>query len=225
MDITKFKEIPTTLLSEVSIDEISEAQLLKEAHKNVEPVIDAKMFEPIHEQTAEHTGSFSETPESPTWAGDSAQHQSAQSLKPIGTPQQSKYDMNIGQMFDKRLAVDLLDTAGTTMLSIGANKIGGYNIKPSELKATAAEKAMLEPVMERVLQELTITTNNPFEALMIAAGTIYGSKLIYLLSTSEKKPKKKEQADGVIEFKEVKTAGKGSGQLGRKRGSYKKNAQ
>jgi hypothetical protein len=218
MDITKFKEIPTNLLSEVSIDEISEAQLLKEAHKNVEPVTDANIFEPTHEQVNNPIDSFSEIPENPVSSFDSLHTTSAQ-------PSQRKYDMNIGQMFDKRLAVDLLDTAGTTILSIGANKIGGYNIKPSELKATASEKAMLEPVMERVLQELTITTNNPFEALMIAAGTIYGSKLMYVLTTAEKKPKKKEQADGVREFKEVKTTGKGSGQLGRKRGSYKKNAQ
>jgi len=58
------------------------------------------------------------------------------------------------------------------------------------MSLTAKEKSTISPVLKKCLDRLDINFENPFVALAVTFGAIYGAKAFQVISTAEDKPER-----------------------------------
>lgn len=86
------------------------------------------------------------------------------------------FAMNLSYI-DPNLAVNLIDTilvAG----AVYAFSLFKKRITKAQLKMSEAEKRNLEPIVKACLESVNFNVSNPWSALAMSVGFIYGSKII-----------------------------------------------
>jgi hypothetical protein len=81
----------------------------------------------------------------------------------------------VGSMVEGKVAVEVIDAILPGIL-VMAFYAGGVKLRKSEFQLTASEKATLTPLVQRCLDQLIVNFNNPWYALALTAGVIYGMK-------------------------------------------------
>ena len=134
--------------------------------------------------------------------------------------------MNVGAQIPAGLAVDLLDKAGTALVTVICN-LSGYTVKRAQIALTVSEKNMLEKPTEDYLKTLNVNLS-PLEQFALCWAGVYAAKVITLVSDGSigkrvKKTAKNEDADFDLlnEGNEL-TKRKAGVKPGTKRGSYNK---
>jgi len=117
------------------------------------------------------------TPE-PTPAPQNFNPDSPQQMQP--QPQ----GVNVGNFINEEMAVEIFDGLMSTLAVIGTKALK-LNATKRDLKASAAEKKMLEEPMKQVLQSSNIVISNPYEAFAFAAVAVYGGKILGLYITQK----------------------------------------
>lgn len=84
--------------------------------------------------------------------------------------------LNIGQLLDGKMAVELWD-AMLPGLMVALLYKAGLEIRKTELQLTQKEKDFLAPLVQKCLDTLAINVTNPWAALALSVGIIYGSKI------------------------------------------------
>jgi hypothetical protein len=91
-----------------------------------------------------------------------------------GTPTTT---VKVGEMFEGKFAVDMLDALLPALLVV-VLRMMKLTVRKSEMQLTESEKKTLAPVLQNCLNTLNLDFNNPWVALSVTAGIIYGSKVL-----------------------------------------------
>jgi hypothetical protein len=97
----------------------------------------------------------------------------------------------LGEIISPKQATELLDIVAVMALSI-TFKFAKIPVQKSEIKATAAEKSTIEPIIKKVLDAMNVQFDNPLSALMVALATVYGSKAVEIFVTKNERKKSNE---------------------------------
>jgi hypothetical protein len=109
----------------------------------------------------------------------------------FSTPQTN---LNLGEIISPKQATELLDIVAVMALSI-TFKFAKIPVQKSEIKATAAEKNTIEPIIKKVLDAMNVSFDNPFSALMVALATVYGSKAVEIFVTKNERKQASQTAN------------------------------
>lgn len=151
MDFEKFERIPESMLTDVTP--------VAETPKQDDNVMsDGEAFKAADHTKIPPLGSASAEPNQPT-----------------GGPGGTK--VNVGGMFEGKYAVDMLDALLPALLVVLFKKMN-IGVRKTELQLTESEKKTLAPVVQNCLNTIDLDFNNPWIALAVTAGIIYGSKVI-----------------------------------------------
>ena len=71
-------------------------------------------------------------------------------------------NLNIGEIINPKQATELLDIVAVMALSI-TFKMAKIPVQKSEIKATAQEKSVIEPIIKKVLDTMNMQFDNPSE--------------------------------------------------------------
>jgi hypothetical protein len=119
-------------------------------------------------------------------------------------------------MLDPSLAVELLDAV---VIAGGAFLLRrfGKEFKKADLKATPSEKKQLEPLFQKCLESVNMNFTNPWSALVVSIGIIYGSKILLHydnvpdVATSEYIPESEHLSESVLTSRPNQTPKRGRG--------------
>ena len=100
--------------------------------------------------------------------------------------------LKMGDIINAELATELIDAVCPAIIAIGL-KLAGYEINKTQLKATATEKKAIAPVLKQALDKITLNINNPFSALAITLGVIYGTKAVEIAATTPRASKAEKE--------------------------------
>lgn len=116
--------------------------------------------------------------------------------------------VSLGGMVQGEWAVNIMDALLPAAMVAGFYAMG-MKLRKSELQLTASEKATISPIMQKCLDSILLNFNNPWNALAITVGAIYGGKLMEkgLIGWIDKK--QEQQQDEALEEK-IKQAEKSS---------------
>jgi hypothetical protein len=103
-------------------------------------------------------------------------------------------NLNLGEIISPKQATELLDIVAVMALSI-TFKFAKIPVQKSEIKATAAEKNTIEPIIKKVLDAMNVQFDNPISALMVALATVYGSKAVEIFVTKNERKKSTESQE------------------------------
>lgn len=103
-------------------------------------------------------------------------------------------NLNIGEIINPKQATELLDIVAVMALSI-TFKMAKIPVQKSEIKATAQEKSVIEPIIKKVLDTMNVQFDNPFNALMVTLATVYGSKAVEIFVTKNERKKATESQE------------------------------
>lgn len=120
---------------------------------------------------------FSFDPQQPPQAG------------PGGFDQPGGTRVNVKEIVSGELATELMDKILPVLLSLGADRFLDMDVPKRAFTLTASEKSTVAPIMEKCLSQLNINFDNPFIALAVSLGFIYGSKFIDVANNPEYKKK------------------------------------
>ena len=95
-----------------------------------------------------------------------------------GPPPPNGTNLNASQIVSGELAVELLNRILPVLLAIGVERFLGIKAPKKNFELTAAEKSTISPILDKCLSELNVNFENPFVALALSFGFIYGSKVI-----------------------------------------------
>ena len=84
-------------------------------------------------------------------------------------------NLNLGEVINSKQATEILDILLVATLSIGF-KFLKVKVNKSDLKATAAEKSTIEPILKKVIDSMNLKFDNPLNALMVTLAIVYGTK-------------------------------------------------
>ena len=104
----------------------------------------------------------------------------------------SPYDgqrLNVGALFDSKIAVDLMDVIVPAILLVIITKYTSQKVLKSKLQLTASEKNTLQPVLQNYLNSINFSVDSPLNALLLTVVVIYGSKTIEVIGAEIEKPK------------------------------------
>lgn len=91
---------------------------------------------------------------------------------------QGSTNVKASEIVSGELAIDILDKFIPVIMVMGAAKILGKEVPKKQFSLSASEKSILAPILTKCMDRLNINFENPFMALAVSAGFIYGSKLI-----------------------------------------------
>lgn len=141
-------------------------------------------------------------------------------------PVQSAQSLNVGSFLEGKTVVEIADSMLPALLVLALSKFAGLQVQKSQLQFTAREKAVLSPLVDRVLESQNIQVTSPINALLIALAGIYAAKFADALPTAQKVAKKPQTATKPVEAMEAATGtpkGRNGLPLGKgSRGPYKK---
>jgi hypothetical protein len=98
-------------------------------------------------------------------------HSAGQSALPAGQ------SVAVGGMVDGKLAVELIDALLPALFVVLIQKVG-LTMKKTDLQMTAKEKETVAPILQQCMNQLMINFNNPWAALGVTLGVIYGGKIL-----------------------------------------------
>lgn len=94
------------------------------------------------------------------------------------------------------VAIGVLDSVLPAAIVWAYGAIMDRRVNKSDFKLTADEKKTLDPIIAACLRTINIDLSNPFKALLIVGGMIYGGKIFTAEGT---KIEKKEQGQRIDE--------------------------
>lgn len=175
MNLDKAEKLPVSVLTDITTDTDNVIHHTPDENVggNITPVINL-------EDTKSHIKEGMNNPfySSPNQPNDPNKPNNP--ALPITTP------IKLGDTIGGKRAVDLFDAIFPSLIVLGA--LYGLNMKINKkgLQLDADEKKLLAPFFQDYLNSLNINMNNPLNNLLLAAGLIYGAKIIDLAPTVEK---------------------------------------
>ena len=106
---------------------------------------------------------------------------------PVPMPDGAGARVNVKEIVSGELAIELLDKLLPVLLSMGSERFLNMSVPKKAFQLNASEKNTLAPLMDKCLSQLNINFENPFIALALSAGFIYGSKFIEVSNNPEYK--------------------------------------
>jgi hypothetical protein len=160
MKITEFQEIPSDFL-----EEITEKSFLSEMgnEEQAAKATDQPRVNPAPEQKQTQNPFSSQGP--PQIDGEN--------MGDFG-----KTNVKASEIVSGELGVDILDKIFQVILVVGSRQLLGKEVPKKQFALNASEKNILAPILEKCMNQLNINFDNPFVALAVSAGFIYGSKMI-----------------------------------------------
>jgi hypothetical protein len=111
---------------------------------------------------------------------------------PTTNDQRQTNNINASELVSGELAAELLDKIGAVIAVYGARYFLEIEVNKSAFKLNASEKNTLAPILEKCMQGLNISLENPYYALLISLSFIYGSKALEVANNPDlAKPIKK----------------------------------
>lgn len=140
------------------------------------------------------------------------EHTKISTLQPLHSASQSTLSSGqsvaVGGMVDGKLAVELIDALLPALFVVLIQKVG-LTMKKTDLQMTAKEKETVAPILQQCMNQLMINFNNPWAALGVTLGVIYGGKILEKGGPAFLE-KKAEKAKAATENKKVETVAKES---------------
>lgn len=112
--------------------------------------------------------------EIPGFSASGAPGQPGPSAIPNATPGSS---VSLGGMVQGEWAVAMIDSVLPALL-VAAMYAGGIKLRKSELQMTEKERSTVAPIMQKCLDSILLNFDNPWSALAMTMGFIYGGKLM-----------------------------------------------
>src|SRR5581483_25825 len=102
--------------------------------------------------------------------------------------------VNLGGIVAGEWAVNIIDAMFPAAL-VALMYSFGIKMRKTEMQLTAGEKNTLAPIMQKCLDSILVNFNNPWNALAITMGAIYGGKVMEkgLVGWIDKKQERQEQ--------------------------------
>jgi hypothetical protein len=110
-----------------------------------------------------------------------------------GTPSAS---VSLGGMVQGEWAVNIMDALLPAAMVAGFYALG-MKLRKSELQLTQSEKNTIAPIMQKCLDSILLNFNNPWNALAVTIGAIYGGKLVekgFVAYVEKKQEQKQDEA-------------------------------
>lgn len=85
--------------------------------------------------------------------------------------------VSLGGLVQGEWAVNIMDALLPAAFVAGLYALG-MKVRKSELQLTQGEKQTIAPIMQKCLDQILINFNNPWNALAVTVGAIYGGKLM-----------------------------------------------
>lgn len=108
------------------------------------------------------------------------QGQYQQANQPFTSYQSFQPQNTLHDILDPDLVVELGDVILSKVGSIAITEITRVKVAPKHLQANAKEKDALKRAVAPVLKTITVQSANPLQALLIAIGAVYGSKMLFV---------------------------------------------
>lgn len=97
--------------------------------------------------------------------------------------------LNVGTLFNSKIAVDLMDVIIPALLVVAVTKYTKQKVNKSKFQLTAGEKNTISPVLQNYLNSINFSVDSPLNALILTVTIIYGSKTIEVIGAEIDKPK------------------------------------
>lgn len=97
--------------------------------------------------------------------------------------------LNVGTLFNSKIAVDLMDVIIPALLVVAVTKYTSQKVNKSKFQLTAGEKNTLSPVLQNYLNSINFSVESPLNALILTVTIIYGSKTIEVIGAEIETPK------------------------------------
>jgi hypothetical protein len=110
----------------------------------------------------------------PGFSASGTPGQPAPSAMPNATPGSS---VSLGGMVQGEWAVAMMDSILPSLL-VAAMYAGGIKLRKSEMQMTEKERSTVAPIMQKCLDSILLNFDNPWSALALTLGFIYGGKLM-----------------------------------------------
>ncbi len=189
-DFAKLEQVPTSVLKEISITELDK-ELGGETTATATPPT------PTAPPPQQQAPTVAPTPTNGT----------AQAQPFLNGPTQT---VNLAQLLTGETPVRLLDSLAPPVLAIALKTFTNRDIPKKVFAMSADERKTVEPVLNEALKHLNINFNNPFVALAVSLGAVYGGKILTVISELERfdkiereepqqekaKPQARPKADG-----------------------------
>jgi hypothetical protein len=104
--------------------------------------------------------------------------------------------VSLGGMIQGEWAVNIMDALLPAAVVAGFYSFG-LKLRKSEIQMTEKEKATVIPIMQKCLDSILLNFNNPWSALAITLGAIYGGKLVekgFVAYVDKKQEKQQDEA-------------------------------
>lgn len=136
-----------------------------------------------------------------------------------GNPQPTTHNPQPNYSFiDSGVAIGVIDSILPAAIVWAYAAIMDRKVNRSDFKLTADEKRTLEPIIKECLKTINIDLSNPWKALLIVGGMIYGGKVFTAESVKIEKGEVRGKDKGVSnEYPEPRIE-----RRGRPKGSFKK---
>ena len=99
------------------------------------------------------------------------------------TEQQPNNSPNMG-FLDSTIVIGVIDSLLPAIIVWSYQTLAAKKVNKSSFVLSAAEKKTLDPILKACLETIDIDMSNPWKALLITAGMIYGGKVM----TAESEP-------------------------------------
>lgn len=115
---------------------------------------------------------------------------------PFKTINPEKTTLKGSELIAEDMAVELIDSIMTSLSIVVADKVFNKKISKASMSLSAKEKKTIEPVLKNCLDKLSLDFSNPFIALAVVMGSIYGAKGFQVISMGEdiKREERQEKA-------------------------------
>lgn len=97
--------------------------------------------------------------------------------------------LNVGTLFNSKIAVDLMDVIIPALLVVAVAKYTSQKVNKSKFQLTAGEKNTIAPVLQNYLNSINFSVESPLNALILTVTIIYGSKTIEVIGAEIETPK------------------------------------
>lgn len=158
-------------------------QINTDALKNAEKYSDAMFNEISEEQLVDNLNTGANANATPP-TGANANEESHDSEYNDPNPPHQPTDPNPNKpnmgFLDSGVAIGVIDSVLPALFVWGISMTMDKKAKPQMFQLTAQEKKTLEPIVSKCLETITIDLNNPWKALAIVGGMIYGGKFFMI---------------------------------------------
>ena len=122
---------------------------------------------------------------------------------PIPNPEGPSTNVNVKEIVSGELATDLINRILPVVLALAARRFLDLDVSKKQFELNASEKNTIAPIMDKCLSTLNVSFENPFMALALSMGFIYGSKFIDIannpdLQKATEKVKKEAKTASIV---------------------------